>query len=860
MSRRILVIAWFAYSVILAGRAQCFPQEPSQSERTIDTGASKASEEKGNSEANKTDDQPENSVTLPRTVKEFGERFLLDQKAILTSPAKLQASDTIWLLPLGGFTSMLFVTDAQFSRHLSNNPTTISHYKTLSDAGVGALVGGAGALWLMSYPTHNSHWRETGFLSGEAAINALLEVEALKYSLRRESPYQGNGNGDFFQSGGKSFPSEHAAVAFSVAGVIAHEYPGPVPKILAYGLATAVAISRVKAKQHFNSDVLVGSVMGEMISQNVYSRHFDPELGGSEWHSMSAIAHELSHSTPRLPASPFVPLDSWIYPAITRLAAEGYIDVAFMGTRPWTRIECARLTELAADKIADLDANSEPARIYGSLYMEFRHDFEALEAGSEHLAKLDSVYSISTQVVGAPLDDSRHFGQTIINNDGRPYGQGFNNDTGLSAWAAEDRYVINFQGEYQHAPGAPAYSQSVQDLLDELDGNPAQKAAPVPSTDQFRLLDTYVGTAISGWNFTFGKQSLWWGQGVGGALLFSDNAEPIYMFRASRIEPFILPWIFRYLGPMKLDFFMGKLSGNEFPPRPVMHGEQITFKPTRNLELVFARLAEFGGAPVPGVTYNPPPTQGCPFGLGRPITLKAIVESYISFEASNAYACSENPGKRTGGFEFSYRIPFVRNWLTVYTDSITPDDPSPIDAPRRAAVNPGIYLTHFPKISRLDLRVEGVSTNTPSSSNHGEYVYYDNFYHDASTNKGDIVGSWIGRQGVGLQAWSTYWFSPRSSLQFGYRHGKIACDFIPGGGTQNDAFTEANWWVHKNLNLSVSVQYEKWLVPLLQPAPQTNWTSTIGITFHPGSAGLPFAFARQGQNSGAVPGMIGSQP
>jgi len=32
-----------------------------------------------------------------------------------------------------------FVTDHDFSKHLSQNPTTISHYKTLSNAGVAAL-------------------------------------------------------------------------------------------------------------------------------------------------------------------------------------------------------------------------------------------------------------------------------------------------------------------------------------------------------------------------------------------------------------------------------------------------------------------------------------------------------------------------------------------------------------------------------------------------------------------------------------------------------------------------------------------------------------------------------------------------
>src|SRR6266576_2683087 len=185
-------------------------------------------------------------------------RFVRDQREIWTSPAKLRFSDTEWLVPLSGITAGLFVTDSDFSRHLSQNPTTISHYKTLSNAGVAALVGGAGGMWVMGHVSHNEHWSETGFLAGEAALNSLVAVEGLKYSLRRERPFQGEGRGSFFQRGGTSFPSEHAAAACSVAGVLAHEYPGPLTKVMAYGLASLVDVSRVRAHQHFPSDVLVG--------------------------------------------------------------------------------------------------------------------------------------------------------------------------------------------------------------------------------------------------------------------------------------------------------------------------------------------------------------------------------------------------------------------------------------------------------------------------------------------------------------------------------------------------------------------------------------------------------------------------
>ncbi len=45
--------------------------------------------------------------------------------------------------------------------------------------------------------------------------------------------------------------------------------------------------------------------------------------------------------------SPYVPLDSWIYPALERLAAMGYMKTAMLGIRPWTRLECARLVSEA---------------------------------------------------------------------------------------------------------------------------------------------------------------------------------------------------------------------------------------------------------------------------------------------------------------------------------------------------------------------------------------------------------------------------------------------------------------------------------------------------------------------------------
>jgi len=758
-------------------------------------------------------------------------RFAKDQERIWTAPAHLRLVDVDWLLPLGVATGVSLATDTEFSKHLSNSPSRLKNANEFSNYGIGSMAAAAGGLYLWGHFTHNDHLRETGFLAIEAALNATADSYALKYAFGRERPLQNNYQGKFWK-GDDSFPSEHAAVAWAIAGVIAHEYPSPYVSIVSYGMAAAIGAARIDAKQHFPTDVLIASTLGWFVAQQVYRRHHDPEVGGSNWETY-AESSDVSPARRSAPTgSPYVELDSWIYPAIERLAALGYIRLAFLGQRPWTRIECAHLVEEASDRVAFAgEANSgEAAKLYYALQKEFASDLETAaggDGGSEVTARLESLYSVTTGVNGPPLNDSRHFGQTIVNNYGRPYQEGINSYDGFSGYGNWGRFTLYVRGEYQHAPSAPGFSQATQNLIATVDNTPVQQAAPILATNQFRLLDTYLAAKVGDWNFAFGKQSLWWGPGEGSVLIFSDNAEPIYMFRASRTAPFVLPWIFRWLGPIKTDFFVGKLSGNDFPPRPMLHGEVITLKPTPNLELGFSRTAEFGG-------------------VGRAITPAAVFNSYFDyFKSSVLYGPNENPGKRYGGFYFSYRLPFVRDWLSIYSDSISDDDPSPLASPRRAGIDTGIYLTHFPKLSKLDLRVESTNTNSVSSARNGQYIYYDGFYRDMYTNKGNILGSWIGREGTGIQAWSNYWFSAKSSVQFGYRHAKVAPDFIPQGETVNDEWVKANWWMRGVINVSASVQHETWLAPVLASTRQTNWTSSVGISFQPHNLEVPSHSAKQ---------------
>jgi hypothetical protein len=221
--------------------------------------------------------------------------------------------------------------------------------------------------------------------------------------------------------------------------------------------------------------------------------------------------------------------------------------------------------------------------------------------------------------------------------------------------------------------------------------------------------------------------------------------------------------------------------------------EKISFKPTCNLEFGFDRLTIWGG-------------KG-----HAPITVHSFLHSFFSFQnVTVAEKQSRNdPGARFGTFDLSYRLPFMRNWVTLYTDSLVHDDVSPISAPQRSGVHPGIYLARVPGMEHLDLRLEGASTDTVSSSvASGQFLYYEGVQRQGPTNKGFLVGDWIGREGKGGQAWLTYHLSPQEEVQFTYRNTKNSIQFIPGGTTQNSDEVRVCKRVLKEIEIRGSVQYE----------------------------------------------------
>ena len=759
-------------------------------------------------------EDPQNRLLSP-----FLKHLAGDQKEFWTAPTRLRVKDLKWILPAAGVTAAFIASDSWWAKQV--NPSHAQTSLHISDYTAYSMIGVGGASFLFGHLTHSDHLQEAGLLSGEAAVDSTAVAYLFKGITERQRPLDGNGHGDFFQ-GGASFPSEHSAIAWSLASVWAHEYPGWLSQMAAYGLASTVSITRVTAKEHFPSDVIVGSALGWYFGRQVYRAHHDPELGGSGWGSLLSDTTGEEPRNPDNMASPYVLLDSWIYPALERLIALGYVRSARLDIRPWTRMECARLIEEAHERLGD--DNSEASRIYTALADEFNQEAARLDGAPNVGATVESLYTRTTAISGTPLTDGFHFGQTIVNDYGRPYSSGFNNVSGVTGWVTAGPFALYINGEYQHSPAVPSESVATRQAEAAVDGIPVINSNGVSQIDRLRLLNATVSFQTGNLQFSFGQQSLWLGPTEAGPLIFSDNAEPLPMFRIDSVAPYRIPLLSRLLGPVHSEFFLSRLSGQLWslsarsgvlaqvgpglPSQPWVQGSKISFKPTDNFEFGFGFTAQFGGT-------------------GNPFTWANFLKTFYSHKASAA----ANPGKRLSEFDFSYRLPGLRNWVTLYTDSMVIDEYSPLGS-TRPQINPGIYLPQLPKLHKMQLRFEGVTTdlNIPAAFGPGA-VYTDDRYRSGYTNNGILLGNWIGRRGRGEQAWATYNFSPRTQIQVGYRHNNVDPGFLPGH--LQDVNVRGDVQLRHDLSLSAYVQYETWNFPALAATGQTDVTGSIQLTFWP---------------------------
>ena len=201
--------------------------------------------------------------------------ILHDQKPIWTFPIKA-ARGQHWKPVLGVAlgTAALIILDPKTERHFHDNPG-YSSYKTGPLRGRNstlAITLTPAVFYMTGLVTHSAEERNTGMLAAEAIADTQLVSLVTKHAIGRlipsEIPPHGSLSDTWFKykgsfTNGGSFPSGHSASAFAVATVISGRYRQKrwVP-VVAYGLATALSLTRLPDQAHFPSDIFIGAALG----------------------------------------------------------------------------------------------------------------------------------------------------------------------------------------------------------------------------------------------------------------------------------------------------------------------------------------------------------------------------------------------------------------------------------------------------------------------------------------------------------------------------------------------------------------------------------------------------------------------
>jgi hypothetical protein len=263
------------------------------------------------------------------------------------------------------------------------------------------------------------------------------------------------------------------------------------------------------------------------------------------------------------------------------------------------------------------------------------------------------------------------------------------------------------------------------------------------------------------------------------------------------------------LATVRGEFVIGKLGGQSYTWRPWFNAQKLSFRLTDNLEMGFTRWSIF-------------------WGVGHPITAGSLLRNFTSI--GNPHG--SDPGDRKAGFDFRYRVPGLRNWITLYSDSYSDDDPSPLAAPRRAAINPGLRLAHVPRVARLEFRIEAPSTTPLGGDDGGRFIYYNGNYRSGNTNYGVLLGSPVGRDARALQGWATYHLSALANVEVGYSRLKGSANFLPGGSTIGDATVRSSFPLAPGWRADAFFQYERFVLPLLGGL-HRNASGWVQVTWEP---------------------------
>lgn len=210
--------------------------------------------------------------------REFFKNFADDFSKVLISPKDWEKRDLLNFSAVFSAGLLLYTLDQEIrglvqDRRSQSSDEIFKFTTHFGDGGI--LLGSIAAAYAAGEIFNSNGLRKTALLSLESGLTAGFIVGGLKFVAGRARPDSGESSHTFHpfstRSSFYSFPSGHSASAFAVAETIAEQSRRTYVDILAYSLATLVALSRVHNDRHWASDVFIGSSIGYFVAKKICS-------------------------------------------------------------------------------------------------------------------------------------------------------------------------------------------------------------------------------------------------------------------------------------------------------------------------------------------------------------------------------------------------------------------------------------------------------------------------------------------------------------------------------------------------------------------------------------------------------------
>jgi len=193
--------------------------------------------------------------------------FAHDAGLYFTAPLRWNAAQWGWFAGALAAIAGSHHYDTQVYTHFTKGLTPSQIQNINSDDLQDALPSVAVFLgtWGFAALTNDPNGHREAWSMFEAAALSTVNTYALKFIIRREGPYQTSDPNEWFKSGGRSFPSEHATASFAIGTVLAEAGSDDyrwLRRVLGYGLGIGTSYLRLKHNQHWLSDTVAGGTLG----------------------------------------------------------------------------------------------------------------------------------------------------------------------------------------------------------------------------------------------------------------------------------------------------------------------------------------------------------------------------------------------------------------------------------------------------------------------------------------------------------------------------------------------------------------------------------------------------------------------